>query len=111
MKLLVAMLVSCSLLSAGGRDSEYQEAILVDFTTVTTDSSCSGTTNTNGGIDGSGNVFGRTYSNTTCGDVTSRRYTLIVGQRAYVIRPARSAKQIATAAATLGYSRFFEKNS
>ena len=115
---LLAIVLSFSLLSQSALakekrhpDSDYQDAVLVKFVTVTTGSSCSHRSNTSGEVDDNGNVSARTTGHSDCADVTSRHYTLSVGQQAYVIEPELTKGQKGAALATLGWSAAFAKQS
>jgi hypothetical protein len=108
--LTTAILLSCSVFAAK-KDVEYQEAVLVDFSTVRTGSSRANSGTVTGEVDDSGNVSGTTHGRSKCGDITTRDYRLRVGTHIYTVRPSYSGKQTATAVASFGYSRFFTKSS
>lgn len=92
-------------------DSDYQDAVLVKFVTVTTGSSCSSSGDTNGKVDDNGNVSATSSGTTNCANRTKRHYTLSVGQQTFVIEPEPTRGQKGTALATLGWSAAFAKQS
>jgi len=112
--LVLACAVSSQFASAKDKqhpDSDYQDAVLVKFVTVTTGTDCSHRSNTSGQVDDNGSVSADTNGSTSCSDITKRHYTLSVGQQTYIIEPEPTKGQKGAALATLGWSAAFAKQS
>ena len=102
---IVLLLVNFAHAKGKPKDSDYQPGTLVSFRTVTTGSSCSGSTD--GNVEDSGNVSATTRSN--CQNTTARIYTIHVGEQNLTVEPGVTGKKKAVGMATLGWSFVFDK--
>jgi hypothetical protein len=113
MKVLAAFcfLLCASALGKNKPQVDYQDAVMVNFETIQSGSSCSSSGTVRAEEDSSGNVTGSTNGNTDCVANTVRHYTVAVGGHTYTIRPALTKGKAAVGMATLGWSTLFEKSS
>jgi hypothetical protein len=115
MKALLALplvlVASTSILTAQTVSSDYRDAVLVSFRTVTNGSDCTSNGTVKANTDDTGNTSGKTSSSTSCSDSTLTLYTLHVGDNTFVLQPTLSGKETARNAAivigTIGYGALF----
>ncbi len=67
------------------KDADYQDAVLVSFRDVKTDSSCTSSGTVKASTDSSGDTTGSTSSETNCRNRIVREYTVRLGSNTFVI--------------------------
>jgi hypothetical protein len=111
LSLLAFSLVVTTAWSATKPAPQYQDGVLISFTTVSNGSTCSSNGQTTGTVDSTGTISGKTNTSTSCSDNLKRHYTVKVGDSMFVLSPAMSKKAKGAALASLGWSAVFSKNS
>jgi hypothetical protein len=107
MRYLALMLLCCSVAFCQTAPSDYREATLVGFRTITAGSSCSSSGTVAANANDSGSVNGTTQAETYCSDNLVRLYTVQVDNNVFVLRRTISKKQTAMVLGTMGYGGFF----
>jgi hypothetical protein len=114
MRLLVLIVLSCSVAAAQTPLIPYQDGVLVSFGMVSTGTGCSSNGTVSAKVQDNGTVNGTTNSTSSCSDSEMRQYIVRVGNNTFAVRPMISGKQTAGEAAlvvaTIGYAALFIRN-
>jgi hypothetical protein len=122
MKALVLSLLLLMSVPAFAGHGAYLDGTFVNFKTIRSGRSCSGTGNTTGNINAStydngssadttGTVNATTYTSSSCADTSSAIYAVLVGDHIYTLRPYVSPTKVLSVMASMGTAAFFYKNS